>query len=273
MAIGAEKFATDPNGSKVVAGELLIKMRGDLISPQSVGDRFAPLSKTHREARGRIMRTYSTLPRVALVEIEEEQSLEEAIATYKRSSLVERVSYNYIRKSSILPDDTLVQDGKQWGIENSGQLGGIAGSDVSASEAWEIVNEAPDVVVAILDSGIRYTHEDLAANMWVNTGEIAGNGLDDDGNGFIDDIHGINTVGVEGDPMDDLGHGTHVAGIVGAVGNNGLGVTGVAWNVKLMALKFLNSSGEGTDANAIECINYGEQCRDLLYSVSRKRKQ
>lgn len=259
MAIGAEKFATDPNGSKVVAGELLIKMRGDLISPQSDGDRFAPLSKTHREARGRIKRTYSTLPRVALVEIEEEQSLEEAIAAYKRSGLVERVSYNYIRKSSILPDDTLVQDGKQWGIENSGQLGGIAGSDVSASEAWEIVNEAPDVVVAILDSGIRYTHEDLAANMWVNTGEIAGNGLDDDGNGFIDDIHGINTVGVEGDPMDDLGHGTHVAGIVGAVGNNGLGVTGVAWNVKLMALKFLNSSGEGTDADAIECINYARE--------------
>lgn len=152
-------------------------------------------------------------------------------------------------------------------MNNSGQLGGIVGADVSASEAWDVVSEAPDVVVAILDSGIRYTHEDLAANMWVNSGEVAGNGLDDDGNGYVDDVHGINAVGAngdrtpetEGDPMDDLGHGTHVAGIVGAVGNNGVGVTGVAWNVKLMALKFLDSEGEGSDADAIECINYARE--------------
>ena len=267
LAIGADKTATDPYGRKVVAGELLIKMRGDLILPQSTGSRFAPLLRTHKEAKGRIKRRFSTLPRLALVELEHEQSLEEAIAAYKRSGLLEAVSYNYIRKASVLPNDALLQDGKQWGMNNSGQLGGIVGADVSASEAWDVVSEAPDVVVAILDSGIRYTHEDLAANMWVNSGEVAGNGLDDDGNGFIDDVHGINTVGAngdrtpetEGDPMDDLGHGTHVAGIVGAVGNNGVGVTGVAWNVKLMALKFLDSEGEGSDADAIECINYARE--------------
>ena len=117
LAIGAEKVATDPNGRKVVAGELLIKLRGDLILPQSVGGRFVPLSRVHKVARGRIKREYSTLPRVALVEVEEEQSLEEAISAYKRSGLLERVSYNYIRKASVLPDDTLLQDGKQWGIE------------------------------------------------------------------------------------------------------------------------------------------------------------
>lgn len=275
LACGADKVATDPYGRKVVAGELLIKLRDDIISPLSNGGRFSVLSGAHKAAKGRIKRAYSALPRLALVEVEANESLEGAIAAYKRSGLVESISYNYIRKASVLPDDPLLQDGKQWGIENVGQWGGIPGADVSASEAWDIVREAPEVVVAILDSGIRYTHEDLAANMWVNAAEIPGNGVDDDGNGFIDDLHGINTVGfngertpeTEGDPMDDLGHGTHVAGIVGAVGGNGVGVAGVAWKVKLMALKFLDSAGEGSDADAIECINYArEQGADIINS-------
>ena len=178
------------------------------------------------------MRTYSSFPNIALVKVNDGVSLSSAINAYKRSGLVERMSYNYIRKASVLPDDALLQGGKQWGIENAGQLGGIEGADINADEAWEIGNDASEIVIAILDSGVRYTHEDLARNMWVNLGEIAGNGIDDDNNGYIDDIHGINTVGIdgnrtpetEGDPMDELGHGTHVAGIAGAVGNNGLGV-------------------------------------------------
>lgn len=215
------------------------------------------MSSTHKVAGTKLKQTYTTLPNLALVALDEDGSLESAIAAYKKSGLVERVSYNYIRTASVLPNDPLLGDGKQWGIDNAGQLGGIEGSDVSAEEAWEIANDASEVLVAVLDSGIRYTHEDLAANMWVNSGEIAGNGLDDDNNGYVDDVHGINTVGVNGertpeterDLMYDLGHGTHVAGIVGAVGNNGVGITEVAWNVKLMGLKFLDSQGEGSDAS------------------------
>lgn len=250
-----------------MAGELLIKMRDDLVLPLSSEGRLSVLDGTHKVAGAELKRSYSAFPKVALVEVDESRSLESAIAAYKESGLIERVSYNYIRKASVLPDDPLLQSGSQWGIENAGQLGGIEGADIGASEAWDVVNDASGIVVAVLDSGIRYTHEDLAANMWVNPGEIPGNGIDDDNNGYIDDIHGINTVGFdgsrtaenEGDPMDDLGHGTHVAGIVGAVGDNGIGVSGVAWNTRLMALKFLDSDGEGTDADAIECINYARE--------------
>ncbi len=262
-----EKDGLDPYGRRIVAGELLVKMRDDLILPHSGSGNISVLSGTHKVAGTKLKRAYSTFPKLALVALDGEGSMESAIAAYKKSGLVERVSYNYIRTASVLPNDALLQDGNQWGIENAGQLGGIEGSDVSADEAWDIANDASGVIVAVLDSGIRYTHEDLAANMWVNPGEIAGNGLDDDNNGYIDDVHGINTVGIngertpetEGDPMDDLGHGTHVAGIVGAVGNNGVGITGVAWKVKLMGLKFLDSEGEGSDADAIECINYARE--------------
>ncbi len=261
------KDGVDPYGRRIVAGELLVKMREDIILPHSGGGKLSILSDTHEVAGTKLKQTYSTFPNLALVALEEDGTLESAITAYKKSGLVERVSYNYIRTASVLPNDPLLVDGKQWGIENTGQLGGIEGSDVSAAEAWDIANDASGVIVAVLDSGIRYTHEDLVANMWVNPGEIAGNGLDDDNNGYIDDVHGINTVGIngertpesEGDPMDDLGHGTHVAGIVGAVGNNGVGITGIAWSVKLMGLKFLDSQGEGSDADAIECINYARE--------------
>ena len=92
--------------------------------------------------------------------------------------------------------------------------------------------------------------------MWVNPGEIPGNGIDDDGNGYIDDIHGIDTVNDDSDPMDDDGHGTHCAGTIGAVGDNGMGVAGVNWNVRIMALKFLSAAGSGASSNAMECLEY-----------------
>src|SRR5690606_1467341 len=101
-------------------------------------------------------------------------------------------------------------------------------------------------------------HPDLAANMWTNTGEVPGNGIDDDGNGVADDVHGANFVPTvaTGDPMDDNGHGTHVAGTIGAVTNNHLGVAGVNWETRIMALKFLSASGSGTTAGAIRAIEY-----------------
>ena len=97
------------------------------------------------------------------------------------------------------------------------------------------------MVVADIDTGVDYNHPDLAANMWINPGEIPNNGIDDDGNGYVDDVLGIDTVNDDSDPMDDHGHGTHTAGTVAAAGNNGIGVVGVAWGHEILACKFLNS--------------------------------
>src|SRR5262249_20819295 len=103
---------------------------------------------------------------------------------------------------------------------------------------------------------IDYNHPDLAANIWTNAGEVPGDGIDNDGNGYVDDIHGYDFVNHDGDPNDDFGHGTHVAGTIAAVGNNGIGGAGVAWDAKLMALKFIGPDGNGSLANAIAAINY-----------------
>ncbi len=111
------------------------------------------------------------------------------------------------------------------------------------------------MIVAVIDTGIDYYHPDLLANLWGNPFEIE-DGTDNDGNGYIDDIHGINAITLSGNPMDDNGHSTHCSGTIGAVGNNGQGVAGVNWNVRLMGTKFLNSGGSGSNANAITCIDY-----------------
>lgn len=138
----------------------------------------------------------------------------------------------------------------QWGWDQAND------ADVDAPEAWNIATDATQALVAVIDTGIQWDHPDLSANIWVNPDEIAGNNLDDDGNGWIDDIHGADTVNNDGDPMDDHGHGTHTAGTVGAVGNNGLGVTGACWNAQIVALKFLDASGSGDTADALEAIDY-----------------
>lgn len=131
--------------------------------------------------------------------------------------------------------------------------------NISAPQAWAERSgsraEAP--LIAVIDSGIDYTHPDLAANVWTNPNEIPGNGIDDDGNGVIDDVHGFNAARKTGDPMDDGSHGTHVSGTVGAVGNNGLGVTGVAWQANLVGAKFLEK-GYGDTADAIAALTYAD---------------
>jgi PKD repeat protein len=125
---------------------------------------------------------------------------------------------------------------------------------ISAPQAWDVTVGSAEVVVAVIDTGINYNHADLKDNIWINPNEIAGNGKDDDSNGYIDDIHGINAITNSGDPM-DTGHGTHCAGTIGAKGNNGIGVVGVNWNVRIIGCKFMSSSG-GSNSDAIKCLDY-----------------
>lgn len=151
--------------------------------------------------------------------------------------------------------------GSLWGLRNVGQAGGVAGADINAAEAWSMTTGSRSVVVAVIDTGIDWTHRDLAANIWRNPGEIPGDGLDNDGNGFIDDWIGWDFANHDADPMDDNGHGTHVAGTIGAVGDDGAGTVGVNWQVSLMPLKFLSASGRGSTSAAIAAINYATRMK------------
>lgn len=152
--------------------------------------------------------------------------------------------------------------GDLYGLHNTGQSGGTTDADIDAPEAWQVSTGSRDLIVGVIDTGIDYTHPDLAANMWVNPGEIAGNGIDDDANGFVDDVHGYDFANDDGDPFDDNGHGTHCAGTIGGVGNNGVGVVGVNWEVSLMGLKFLDANGSGSTSDAIQAVNYATMMRN-----------
>jgi subtilisin family serine protease len=169
---------------------------------------------------------------------------------------------NYYRYSDATPNDPLIDD--LWGLHNLGQTGGTADADIDALEAWEVTTGDSTVVIGVIDSGVDYMHEDLAANMWTNPGDpwsdpddpTTGDGVDNDGNGYIDDYRGWDFRNDDNDPMDDRSHGTHVSGTIGGVGDNEIGVAGVNWNVKIMPLKFLSAYGSGSTADAIEAINY-----------------
>ena len=165
---------------------------------------------------------------------------------------------NFVFSLQGIPNDPLFN--YQWDKHNTGTTPtgpSKPDADIDAPEAWDITTGSPDVVVAVIDSGVDYNHPDLVPNLWHNPGETPGDGIDNDANGYVDDVYGINAVANNGNPLDDTGHGTHVAGNIAAAGNNGIGVAGVAYGgTKVMALKMINATGGGSTADAIECLNY-----------------
>lgn len=203
---------------------------------------------------------------------------------YAQMPGVSYVQPNYLLKAVGLPDDprfpnvpsSLPAPGDQimWGLHTTAQNGSPIpsdthfDSDIDAAEAWEVSTGSNNVIVAVIDTGVDYNHPDIAANMWTNPGEINGNGIDDDGNGYVDDYYGYDFENNDGDPFDDHYHGTHCAGTVGAVGDNGIDVAGVNWNVKIMALKFLDAGGFGDTVNAIDCVDYADMMGAMISSNS-----
>ena len=151
-----------------------------------------------------------------------------------------------------------------YGLHNTGQTGGLDDADIDAPEAWDITTGSSDVIIAVIDSGVDYDHPDLVDNIWTNPNEIPGNGKDDDGNGFVDDVHGWNfhRDAVDGDPFDDNGHGTHVAGTIAAMGNNDVGAMGVSWTSKIMPVKFLDENNAGYVTDAIKAVRYVTTMRE-----------
>jgi len=178
------------------------------------------------------------------------------IKALKETGQFDFIEPDYIITISGTPSDGAFVDGRLWGLRNTGQNGGAVGVDINAAAAWDVTTGSTDVVVAVIDTGIRYTHQDLQGQMWINDDEIAGNGVDDDNDGFVDNIYGIDAVNNDGDPMDDNSHGTHCAGTIGAKANDAHPHVGVAWNVKLMACKFLSGGGWGYTSGAVQCVDW-----------------
>lgn len=180
------------------------------------------------------------------------------------SQLIQSQRFAYVSRDSVFtaqddsspPTPTDPRLTEQYGLENSGDSNGTRDADVDALDAWQITRGSPNVVVAVLDSGIDLDHEDLAGRIWMNSAEIPGNQLDDDGNGYVDDVYGYNFRGRNGDTNDDNGHGTHVAGIIGARADNEVGGAGVAPEISLMPVKFLDANNDGFESEAAEAINY-----------------
>ena len=194
--------------------------------------------------------------------------LDQAMEHYNQLPGVDYAQRDFVlQHESTAPDDAYFDS--LWGLHNTGQTNGTVDADIDAVEAWDVETDASSIIVAVIDTGIDYTHEDLAGNTWVNTSEANGTpGVDDDGNGYTDDIYGYDFYNEDGDPFDDNGHGTHVSGTIGAVGNNGIGVTGVSWEVQLMGLKFLNESGSGYTSDAVRAVDYAREMGAQVINAS-----
>lgn len=179
------------------------------------------------------VRQFRIVP-VHLMEIADGESLADKLAVVRAHPDVLYAEPDYRVHTSRTPNDPMFDS--QWALRNTGQTGGTPGADISAEQAWATTTGSPNTLMAVIDSGIDYTHADLAGNMWPGIGHD-----------FIVDVD---------DPMDDNGHGTHVAGTIGAVGNNALGIAGVNWQIQLMGLRFLGATGSGSTSGAIAAIEY-----------------
>jgi subtilisin family serine protease len=252
----ANKGATAPSRfkQKYVAGQLLIRFASG-VAPQAINARLG--AKT--------IRAYHIVPNLQLVSLPKSLDVVAGIDAYASQPGVMYAEPNFI--SHI--DDTTPNDPSfnlQWDWLNTGQIGGTPGVDVDAAKAWDLTTGSNNVVVGLLDTGVQtqpHVHTDLAANVWNNAAECNGiPGVDDEGDGYVDDCHGIDTINHDSDPDDDFGHGTHTAGTMGAVGNNGIGVTGMNWNVTILPCKSHDITGNGTNDSLIECLQFMSDWKD-----------
>lgn len=263
---------TEVKNSRIVINEMVIRFNRDLSE--------AEINKYLTDSNITIKKYIAAL-NYHVLSLPENMTYYDALAYFKSKKMLYQAEPNYIIPIKSVPDDPFFN--MQWGLNNSGGSG-LNDADIDAPEAWDFSDGGREVVIAVIDTGVDYTHEDLAGNIWQNPHEIPGNNMDDDGNGYIDDVMGWDFVDrasgnpdedykePDNDPLDMHGHGTHVAGIIAAVKNNGKGIAGVAYNSRIMAVRaaYMDESGEGIleSVDAAQAILYAAENGAEVINIS-----
>ncbi|HEX3281110.1 MAG TPA: S8 family serine peptidase [Pyrinomonadaceae bacterium] len=232
-----------------VPGEALVRYRSEGAAKRAATEMTLAVNSHNVPVRIERFEGADTVPGLRLAHMAPERTLD-AIEALNKQADVLYAEPNYLLHPDLTPNDPRFTSNELYGLNKIG-----------APAAWSITQGSSAIVVGVIDEGIDKTHLDLAANIWVNPGETPGDGIDNDGNGFVDDVNGYNFAANSGTIPGEF-HATHVAGTIGAVGNNGIGVVGVNWNVRLMSLRFINGSS-GDTANAIRAVNYAKLMKDL----------
>lgn len=252
-SIAMTAYAAEP---EAVPGEYVVKLKTSMPlskgAMSALGARFKAPVKSRIDGRN-----------IVVVKRPSFENVDSAKAILSSDPMVELVEPNYIYRISRTPNDPML--GQLWGMENTT----TPGVDVGAIAAWDIETGDENLIIASIDTGVNWNHPDLKDNMWVNQAEANGQpGVDDDGNGVIDDIHGYNAITGNGNSLDDQGHGSHTAGTIAARGDDGKGIVGVAWKAKIMSVKFLSAEGSGTLEDAIKAIDYATKMGAKIMSNS-----
>lgn len=262
--------APAPTVSSILAeAETGTYKKGELLVRYKTGTTAEAASRVNATMGARAIRRFS-LVNVDQVKLPDGVSVKNAIAQYMQDPDVLYAEPNYVGHVMWVPNDTYFTP-DQWALDNTGTFAsGTEGDDIKAPQAWDTTQGSRDIIVAVIDSGVDYNHPDLVNNIWTNPGDDCNNGVDDDGDNYADDCRGWNFTDNTNDPMDDLGHGTHVAGIIGAVGNNGMGIAGVMWKVRIMPLKIVGDygpdiCGEGEDF----CYYVSDEISAIKYAVAK----
>src|SRR4030095_5313723 len=212
--------------------KVLVRLKGDVSS------------LSHRTLGWAVEAGYLPMTHTQVVALPEESDLQTYLKDLQKDPDVELAEPDAPLHAHATPNDALFD--MQWPLQ----------ANIGAEEAWNTTSSAENILVAIIDSGCDEAHEDIQNNLWSNGDEVHGNGVDDDGNGYVDDVHGYDFFNHDSDPADDYGHGSIVFGIIGAAGNNQVGVTGIAWNARILCLKVLDSAGDSNVSTAVEAIEY-----------------
>jgi outer membrane protein assembly factor BamB/subtilisin family serine protease len=261
----AEPWSSSSSG--LTAKEITQGFRDGRVIAKPKASMLSSIDSVERNEGMTLKDQFARFGHIRVIQLSNGESVRAAVARLKATGRYEYVEPDFLRHGTKAPNDP--DFSSQWALSNNGSGGGIAGADIHAEGGWDIITNtstaaSDNVIVGIVDSGAFLTHEDLLSNFWVNPspGTVTSFPTEDTTGGstasvsVTDSTNGLNAVTKSGPPEDDLGHGTHVSGIVGAVGNNALGVTGVAWKTQLMELKFISSADSGSTSDELPCIEY-----------------